>query len=263
MKESTLDILAGKILDARAEFDTQLHGEKTYPLKAFEELWLALNQYAAALGDSRSLNRAVAMAINGLREYLELESFHTPDEVLAKADRMEMILFTGYDPYFEGHEPDTKVIVSIKDVVDEMDVPSDEHSAFLNRHTGELVTLSREELSAAEDDADIGNYPEWQKEMIIKAKEVIESDDYLPLPSKFDIHEYSIMEDFCFSVADDKIREALLDKIRGSGAFRRFKDAIQMNGIEEDWYGFRQDALEKIAIDWLEASKIPYMKNDG
>jgi hypothetical protein len=36
-----------------------------------------------------------------------------------------------------------------------MDVLSDEHSAFLNRHTGELVTLSSEELSAAEEDAPI------------------------------------------------------------------------------------------------------------
>jgi hypothetical protein len=148
-----------------------------------------------------------------------------------------------------------KVTVSLKDVINEMDVVSDEHSAFLNRQTGELVTLSREELSAAEEDDDIVNYPEWQQEMIVKAREVISSDDYLPLPSKFDIHEYHIMEDFCYAVADDKIR--------GSGAFRRFKDAIQMNGIEEDWYSFRQEALEKIAIDWLEANKIPYVKNDG
>ena len=258
-----MDILAEKVLDAHVQFDMQLHGGKEYPLKAFEELWLALNQYAVALGDSRSLNRDVAWKINGLKEYLELERFRTPGEVLAKADRMEMILFAGYDPYFEGHEPDSKVIVSIKDVVDEMDVPSDEHSAFLNRHTGELVTLSSGELSAAEENDDIDDYPEWQREMIIKAKVVIESDDYLPLPSKFDIHEYHIMEDFCYAVADDKIREDLLDKIRGSGAFRRFKDAIQMNGIEEDWYSFRQEALEKIAIDWLEANKIPYVKNDG
>ena len=154
-----------------------------------------------------------------------------------------------------------KATVSLKDVVDEMDVPGDEHSAFLHRHTGELITLSREELSAAEEDDDIDDYPEWQQEMIIKAREVLESDDFLALPNKFDIHEYSIMEDFCFSVADDKIRGSLLDKIRGSGAFRRFKDAIQMNGIEEDWYSFRQEAFEKIAIDWLEDNKISYTKD--
>ena len=263
MKECILDILAGKVLDARAQFDLQLHGEQTYPLRAFEELWLALNQYAAALGDSRSLNRDVAREISGLKEYLELESFHTPGEVLAKADRMEMILFAGYDPYFEGNEPDTKAIVSIKDVVNEMDVLSDEHSVFLNRHTGELVTLSNEELSAAEEDDNVDEYPEWQQDMIIKAKEVIDSDDYLSLPSKFDIHEYHIMEDFCCSVMDEEIREGLLDKIRGRGAFKRFKDAIHMHGIEEEWYRFRLEALEKIAIDWFEVNQILYTKDSS
>jgi hypothetical protein len=153
-----------------------------------------------------------------------------------------------------------KAIVSIKDVVDEMDVPSDEHSAFLNRRTGELVTLSTEELSAAEEDDDIVDYPEWQQEMIVKAREVISSEDYLPLPSKFDVHEYHIMEDFCCSIVDDEIRERLLDKIRGQGAFRRFKDALLMYDIEEEWYRFRQEELERIAIDWLEANKISYAK---
>jgi hypothetical protein len=85
-------------------------------------------------------------------------------------------------------------------------------------------------------------------------REVIDSDDYLPLPSKFDIHEYHIMEDFCYSVEDNKIRD--------SGAFRRFKDAIQVNGIEEDWYSFRQEALEKITIDWLEDNKVSYTKDE-
>jgi hypothetical protein len=156
-----------------------------------------------------------------------------------------------------------KAIVSIKDIVDEMDVLSDEHSAFLNRKTGELVTLSDEELSVAEEEDDLVDYPEWQQEMIIKAKEVIGSEDYLPLPSKFDIHEYHIMENFCRYLVDDKIRGELLDKIRGRGAFKRFKDAICMNGIEDDWYRFRQEELENIAMDWLEANHIPYGTDEG
>jgi hypothetical protein len=163
-----------------------------------------------------------------------------------------------------------KAIVSIKDVVNEMDGLSDEHSAFLNQYTGELVTLSMDELSIAEEDElsiaeendNIDEYPEWQQEMIIKAKEVISSDDYLPLPNKFDINEYHIMEEFCRSVGNDKIRGILLDKIRGRGAFRRFKDAINMNGIEDEWYRFRQEELEKIAIDWLEVNEISYTKDN-
>ena len=156
-----------------------------------------------------------------------------------------------------------KVIVSIRDVVNEMDVLSDEYSAFLNRHTGELVTLSNEEISAAEEDDNIDEYPEWQQDMILKAKEVSSSDDYLPLPNKFEIHEYHIMEKFCHTIEDDKIRGNLLDKIRGRGAFSRFKNAIQINGIEEEWYRFRQEELEKIAIDWLEANQISYTKDNS
>jgi hypothetical protein len=155
-----------------------------------------------------------------------------------------------------------KAIVSIKDVVNEMDGLSDEHSAFLNRCTGELVTLSMEELSIAEEDDNIDEYPEWQREMIIKAKEVISSDDYLPLPDKFDINGYHIMEAFCRWVGNDKIRGILLDKIRGRGAFRRFKDAIRMNGIEDEWHRFRQEELEKIAINWLEVNNISYTKDN-
>ena len=151
-----------------------------------------------------------------------------------------------------------KVIVSLKDVVNEMDLISDEHSAFLHRRTGELVTLSFDELSAAEDDDDLNDYPDWQHEAIIKAKEVINSDDYLPLPSKFDIHEYHVIEEFCLSIEDDEISEDLSEKIRGRGAFRRFKDAIHMYGMEEQWYRFRQQEFEKIAMDWLEANEVPF-----
>ncbi len=152
------------------------------------------------------------------------------------------------------------VIVSVKDVVNEMDGLMDEHHAYLNRRTGELITLSSEELSTAEDEVDISQYPDWQQEIIEKAKEVIDDEDFLPLPSKFDIHEYGIMEEFCSSVQDQETREDLLDRIRGRGAFRRFKDAIYSFGIEEAWHQFRQEGLEKIAIEWLEEHDIPYTR---
>jgi len=97
--------------------------------------------------------------------------------------------------------------------------------------------------------------------MIMKAGGVIGSDDYLLLPGKFDIHEYRIIEVFCYSLADDMIKENLLHKIKGSGAFRRFKDAIHEYGIEQEWYRFRQKELEKIAIEWLEANQISYTKD--
>ncbi|MCH7686084.1 MAG: hypothetical protein IH899_05285 [Planctomycetes bacterium] len=151
--------------------------------------------------------------------------------------------------------------VSLRDVVMEMDALIDECSSYLNKRTGELVSITDDEMVAAEDEDEIdSDKPEWERQMLEKAREVIDSDDFLSLPSKFDIHEYSIMEKFCWSCGDQKIGEELEHAIRGSGAFRRFKDAIHNHGIADDWYRFRERAFENIAIDWLEANEIPYTK---
>jgi hypothetical protein len=107
----------------------------------------------------------------------------------------------------------------------------DEMSAYLNKQTGELITLTSEEFEAAEgfeaaeespgeefeaaeelaaedglvaaedgleedQEIDLAEYPEWQRESIVKAREILDSEDWIALPSKFDIHEYAIMEEF-------------------------------------------------------------------
>jgi hypothetical protein len=154
------------------------------------------------------------------------------------------------------------VIVSLRAVVQEMDVHSDQHHAFLNKRTGELVTIGDEEIDIIESGNNIEDYTEWQQEAIRKTQAVVDSDEYLPLPSKFDIHEYTIMERFCRSRKDREVRERLLYYIHGSGAFRLFKDAIREFGIVDDWFSFRECALEEIAIDWLDANGIQYTSDD-
>ncbi len=56
---------------------------------------------------------------------------------------------------------------------DEMDALSEELHAYLNPQTGELITISSEELHAAEAEADIESYCDWENTAI----------DYLPLPA--------------------------------------------------------------------------------
>ena len=169
------------------------------------------------------------------------------------------------------------VTVSLSEVVHEMDSFNDDYyTTYLNKQTGEFVTLSTEELGAAESlafaelddefdaefDEEQKEYPDWVQEGIKKASEVLDSNDYLPLPGKWDIHEYSIMEKFCYSLESARISNVLLNAIRGRGAFHRFKNAIRRHGITEDWYEFRDRALEKIAIGWLESHGIAYTTDD-
>jgi hypothetical protein len=51
------------------------------------------------------IHKSVTRAVNGLREYLEVERKRVPGDILFEADRLECQLFAGYDPSFEGDEP--------------------------------------------------------------------------------------------------------------------------------------------------------------
>lgn len=151
-------------------------------------------------------------------------------------------------------------IVSLRDVVEQMDQWSDEATAYINRKTGELITLTHEELALAEDPDEALDAPQWQKDLLPKAQEVLASGDFIPLPSKFDIHEWSIMERFAQSLTDTAASDELDAAIHGRGAFRRFKDAVHRLGIENEWYRFRESALEEIASEFLEEHGIAYQR---
>ena len=151
------------------------------------------------------------------------------------------------------------VRVKLSDIIDDMECQSDESSSYLNKKTGKLVLIGHEEAMAAENDEPIEDFPDWQQEIIKVAKDIEnETGEYIRLPSKFDIHEYRIMEDFCLSVEDQKTSEILYTLIKGSGAFGRFKNAIHIYEIAEDWYKFRNEAFKEIAIEWCQENNIEF-----
>jgi hypothetical protein len=148
--------------------------------------------------------------------------------------------------------------VKLADILEGMDFQSDERFSYLNTITGEVVSITDEELRAAENDAPLEDFPEWQHDAIRIAGEIIETDHYLPLPDRFEMNEYRLMERFCLSVDDDDLRDGLCDAIRGRGAFRRFKDRVQAYGIAEEWYRYRDAALRETAVAWCEVHGLQY-----
>ena len=151
------------------------------------------------------------------------------------------------------------VVVSLKDVVEAMDLPNDEWTSYLNLKTGEIITVTDEDRHLAENgDLDEDDLPEWQRESLPKVREALESGDCLPLPDKFEIHEWAIMEHFSSNQASAARGDELLDAIHGAGAFRAFRSAIRRFGIEDDWFRFRQSAFEEIAKDWLKAHDVSF-----
>lgn len=145
--------------------------------------------------------------------------------------------------------------VNLREAADLMGAAPDNWTAYVNRKTGEVVMLPEDEFAL-----DIG--PEFD-EMLAEARAVEESEDFVALPDKYEIHEYAIMERFCYSLDDERLGDRLARAIQGRGAFRRFKDQIHRDGIEQDWYAYREAALKKIAADFLEAEGIAFVDPDA
>lgn len=152
--------------------------------------------------------------------------------------------------------------VKLDDVIEALEAAGGDHTHYLDKRTGEIMLITNEEMEAAEEDELISDYPDWQRESILKAREILKSEDFVALPDQFDIHEYKIMEGFCLECQDRDVGETLLSQIKGSGAFGRFKNAIHSMGVEKDWYQFRRTELEKLAIEWLEQEGVTYADGD-
>jgi hypothetical protein len=148
-------------------------------------------------------------------------------------------------------------VIALREVVEAMEALSDDCVSYLDPDSGEIITVTEEQRRLAEDES-LDGIPGWQREVLPKIRAVLESDRFLELPDRFDIHEWSIMEGFARGQDNDRIRQELLDAIHGAGAFRMFRSLIQRLGIEQSWYQFREKALREIARDWLEEHKLRY-----
>ena len=84
------------------------------------------------------------------------------------------------------------VPVKLQDILEGFEFQSDERFAYLNTITGEVACITDEELRAAENDEPLDDFPEWQHDAIRIAKDIVETEHYLPLPDRFEINEYQI-----------------------------------------------------------------------
>jgi hypothetical protein len=81
MSDTEKDRLAALVVDQHFEFERALAGSrKGYPTREF---------------------RSFATVV----EYLRSERKRVPGNILLEAERLECLLFLGYDPHFDGDEP--------------------------------------------------------------------------------------------------------------------------------------------------------------
>lgn len=81
---------------------------------------------------------------------------------------------------------------------------------------------------------------------------------FLRFPTKYEIHQYRIMEDFIDQLSPRKAQEELVYAIRGKGAFRRFKQSVRFHRLEQRWYDYLAETYRELAIRWCKDEGVEY-----
>ena len=135
------------------------------------------------------------------------------------------------------------MILDLNMVGGEFDIISSETRLFYNIETGEFDWLN-EFMDFEDDDS-----------------EKFDDDAWIAAPGQRDLDEYSIMENFIYTVSDPRKNELLCVAIEGKGAFRRFKDTVYREDLSDEWYSFRHNAFVEIARAWCESYNLDYFEN--
>ena len=138
--------------------------------------------------------------------------------------------------------------VKLDDVIDALD--------FVNPETQYYYSIETEEILMVWDGMVNGETDPELIEVI-----ALSFDEYIALPSQYEINEYGMMEEFVENLPDGRKKIELSDALQGRGAFRRFKDTVYDLELEQKWYKFRDKAYEQVARNWCEENEIEIIKD--
>lgn len=136
-------------------------------------------------------------------------------------------------------------MINLNVVLDAIEMADDNYTYFLDKETGESVFLADEVITGLDNEG---------------LEEEIDANPqrYLKLPTKFEIHEYHIMETFIRTFQGSRQQDLLERAIQGRGAFTRFKVAVDELGLEKKWFKYEAEAYKKIAIEWCRNHEIEF-----
>ena len=137
--------------------------------------------------------------------------------------------------------------IPLKQVIQAIEEASEVFTSFWDTKTGRTVYLA---------DPLMTDMTEEDKALAAAIEDTPER--FLRFPTKYEIHQYRIMEDFIDQLAPGKAQAELVHAIRGKGAFRRFKQSVRFHGLEQRWYDYLAEAYRELAIRWCDEEGLEY-----
>lgn len=114
-----------------------------------------------------------------------------------------------------------------------------QHHAYINKDTGEIY---------------------WKSSVLTLEEEVPDdletSSNYIEVPHK---NELKLGQSFALSFIDQELPHEynfVASLFRKRGAYRRFKDMLQYQGLLEKWYAFEAQASDDALIAWCQENGV-------
>jgi hypothetical protein len=105
MRISEKNRLAAEVAERHVDFELALSNKRKYPVRQFRAFWEAGRRYAELTKRDPLIHRSVVSAVNGLTDFVTAERSRVPEQIVRDAQRLESLVFSGYDSHFEGDEP--------------------------------------------------------------------------------------------------------------------------------------------------------------
>jgi hypothetical protein len=144
--------------------------------------------------------------------------------------------------------------VSLADILFALEI-APEDNAYLDTQTGTVIIVTHEDETYLETE-NLATLPQWMQEAATQAKLVNQdqSGRFLPLLTKFEMHEWEMLRDFAAQAGQHA--QVLEEAIHARGAFARFKAAVRRLDLEQKWYEFRDKQYRNKVLAWCKDNDI-------
>ena len=149
--------------------------------------------------------------------------------------------------------------LSIAAVVEQLARVGDDETTFLDRKTRRFITLRDELLAALQSDEPLETEDQPDASDLEEIRAKLRAKTLLQLPTKAQTKEFLLRERFCEKLPEGPTKEQMRKVLRAETGFRSFEAAVTRLSLAKDWRQFRDAEFARIATDWLEQNRIPFV----
>ena len=149
--------------------------------------------------------------------------------------------------------PSTQTPVDFQAIFETLKLALSDETLYLNRATGELE-LVRETSISGLCDVDEEAIPASERALIQQARQIISSNDWVPLPGFIHEADFAVLKQFAKQLEEQQRRS--LNALLKRSFSHPILEFLEEQALEEDWFLFRRQVFYQRLQDCLAHNEV-------